>query len=522
MATDNQETSQQIQGAVAAVAAPLALPDQVVEASTAATLSRIDAFLAEPAPKRALAIWIENRLPAAALRAESADQPRRAISQLLSRDIAGLDAAINKQLNAIIHNPKFQKLEASWRGLVYLLEHEDSERKIKIRVLNASWPDLTRDIERAIEFDRSELFEKIYTEQFGTRGGEPFGMLIGDYNVRHRPGPNHPSDDLETLRGIAGVAAAAFAPFICAADSGILGLEHFGQLERPLNLTSTFDQLEYARWKSFRQMEDAKFIGLTLPRVLMRLPYGEDSTRIDHFRFHEDVAGPDQRKYLWGNAAFAFGGVVMRAFADFGWMADIRGFKRDDLSGGLVNDLPQCSFGMEQGEAGCRFSTEVVISDTMEKELEALGFIPLSQCQYTNESVFFSNNSVHKPKTYTDNLTTVNARISGMLQYVFCVSRFSHYLKIQASDRIGGYQDVQKVQDWLTNWLNEYTADVNNTNPAVLAKYPLREASVVVTEVPGKPGVFKCVIQLSPHYQMDSLSAGLKLTTEIAAPASPK
>jgi len=200
-------------------------------------------------------------------------------------------------------------------------------------------------------------------------------------------------------------------------------------------------------------------------------------------------------------------------------MADIRGFRRDDLSGGLVSDLPACSFGLEEGDEGCRFSTEVAVSDTMEKELGGLGFIPLSHCQYSNDTVFFSNYSLHKPKAYTDPLTTVNARISGMLQYVFCVSRFSHYLKIQARDRMGGFSDAQKLQEWLNGWLNEYTADDNNTSLAIRAKYPLREAQVEVREVPGKPGIYTCVMQLSPHYQMDALSAGLKLSTQLAAPA---
>jgi len=511
---DNPETEHH-SGATAvgdAGAAP-SLLDQVMAATAPQTFdeqTRLAAFLAERSPQAALALWVEGRVPAAG------PATLRGISQLLSRDIARIDAAINRQLNAILHHPRFQKLESTWRGLTYLLEHADPERNIKVRVLNATWAELTRDMERAVEFDQSALFQKVYSDEFGVAGGEPFGMLIGDYEVRHRPAADHPTDDLSTLTAISGVAAAAFAPFICAADPVLLGVDHFGQLERPMDLTATFDQVEYTRWKSFRQLDDARFIGLALPRVLMRLPHGEDSTRTDFFCFKEEVAGPDQRNYLWGNAAWALGGVVLRAFADFGWMADIRGFRRGEQSGGIVSDLPVCSFAMDAGDIGTRFSTEVLISDPLEKELGNLGFIPLCHSQYSDDSVFYSNASANKPKVYNEALATVNARISGMLQYVLCVSRFSHYLKVQARSRIGGFTEPQELEDRLSKWLNEYTADDNNSSAEVRARFPLREASVQIREHPEKPGTFLCVMQLCPHYQMDTMSAGIRLTTEMA------
>ncbi len=292
--------------------------------------SRLEAFLAEPEVGAALRIWL-------GVAAERASTPNRdAILARLSADVARLDALLSEQVNAILHHPRFQQLEASWRGLQYLTEQAYGAELVKIRMLNISWSEVSRDIERAIEFDQSQLFAKIYNEEFGTPGGEPFGVLLGDYSVRHRPDANHRVDDITVLQGLSHIAAAAFAPAIVGTDPAFFGLDDFTELGLPLNLPSTFQQVEYTRWQSFRDTEDARFLGLTLPRVLMRIPYADDGSRSDRFRFEERVEGPDNSRYLWGNAVYAYGAILTRAFSESGWLANIQGVERGSDSGGLL------------------------------------------------------------------------------------------------------------------------------------------------------------------------------------------
>jgi type VI secretion system ImpC/EvpB family protein len=469
---------------------------------------RLRDFLAEPSPLKALALWVgEERLRAL--------RDKTALRNLLSRDIARIDALLSEQVNAILHHPQFQGLEASWRGLRYLVEGADPEEGIKVRVLSVSWKELARDAERAAEFDQSQLWRKIYNEEFGMPGGEPFGVLIGDYELRHRPAADHPIDDLDVLESISHVAAAAFAPFLAAASPALLGLESFNQLERPMELGKIFQHEEYLRWRSFRDSEDSRFVGLTLPRVLMRLPYRADGSRADGFRFHEDVEGPDSRKYLWGNAAYAFGAVLLRAFTESRWLAEIRGVKRDELGGGLVTGLPVHSFGMEAAGVAGKCSTELTITDQQEKELGDLGFVPLCHLKDTEHCAFYGNASVQKPKTYTEIAATMNARISSMLQYMLCVSRFAHYLKVRTQYKIGGFTEAQMLEDDLNRWINDYVAPDAEASPAVKAKFPLREAQVQVKEAPGRPGSYQCVMHLMPHYQLDTVTASVSLKTEM-------
>ena len=333
-----------------------------------------------------------------------------------------------------------QKLEASWRSLRFLVEQTPEGSNVKIKVLNASWRELTRDLTvRSLEFDQSDLFRKVYNDAFGTPGGEPFSVLLGDYEIRHRSSAEHPYNDLETLDAISGVAAAAFAPFIASAHPSILELQDFAHLERPLDLTRTFDNLEYLKWKAFRNKEDSRFVGLALPHVLARLPYTDDSGRTDGFRFREDVAGLDRKKYLWGNAAYAFGAVLIRSFVETGWLADIRGARRGELSGGLVDGLPVHSFSTDKRGVAPKSSTDAIVTDAQEKELGMLGFIPLCHCQDTELAAFYGNSSVQQPLEYDKNSATLNARMSAMLQYILCASRFAHYLKVMARDRIGTF-----------------------------------------------------------------------------------
>jgi type VI secretion system ImpC/EvpB family protein len=470
----------------------------------------LDEFLREPSPREALLRWLAWRAP------DAEHFSKDEVVRLLGRDVARLDALLTRQVNAILHHPRFQRLEASWRGLRYLTEQADGAENVKIRVLSVSWSEIARDLERAIEFDQSQLFRKVYNDEFGTPGGEPFGLLLGDYEIRPRPSAEHPVDDVAALGAISQVAAAAFAPFVAGVHPSMFGLDQFSELEQPLHLDKTFNQLEYLKWNAFRQTEDARFVGLTLPRVLMRLPYEDDGSRVDGFRFHEDVASPDRSAYLWGNAAYAFGAVVVRAFAETGWLAGIRGVERDALKGGLAPGLPVHCFSTDRHGVAPKCSTDVVVGDFQEQELSELGFISLCHCADTEFSAFYGNHSVQIPKRYDEAAATMNARISAMLQYMLCVSRFAHYLKVAARDKIGAFSEAHECEDYLNHWLQQYVTSDSEAPTEVKARYPLREASVRVREHPGKPGSYLCVAHLWPHLELDEATSTLKVTTELS------
>ncbi|MCI0460190.1 MAG: type VI secretion system contractile sheath large subunit [Gemmataceae bacterium] len=468
----------------------------------------LEQFLAEPVPGKALALWLSRhsfRTP----------PTKEQIARILARDIARLDALLSRQINAILHHPAFQKLEARWRGLRYLIEQVPEGCNIKVRVLSITWKELTRDLERALEFDQSQLFQKVYEEEFGTPGGTPFSVLLGDYEVRHRPAPDSPTDDIQALMGIASVAAAAFAPFITAAHPSVLALDRFTDLERPLALPRTFEQVEYLRWRVFRQSADARFVGLTLPRVLMRLPYG-DNGRVDGFRFREEVGALDRSEYLWGSAIYAFASILVRGFADYGWLANIRGVPDGPGGGGVVTGLPVHSFCTDRTGVAPRSSTDALITDFQEKELGELGFIPLCHCPDTELCAFFGNQSVQRPQQYDQPAATANARLSAMLQYMLCVSRFAHYLKVIARDKIGSFAGPSDCEEYLHRWLLDYTLADDKADPETRARYPLREFRVQIREHPAKPGTYLGVFQLRPHFQLDQVSSAVRLVTELA------
>ncbi len=435
--------------------------------------------------------------------------------RVLIRAIAQIDALLTRQVNAILHHPAFQRLEAAWRGLDYLVSRAEEAENVKVRVLHLSWKELVRDLERAIEFDQSQLFRKVYSDEFGTPGGEPFGILLGDYEVRHRPSPDHPTDDIGALSAASAVAAAAFAPLVVAADPVLFDLQHYSELERPLNLSETFARKEYAKWESLRKLDDTRFVGIVLPRVLMRLPYADCRPRPDDFLFREDVGIPDRRNYLWGNAVYAFGGVIVQAFADSGWFADIRGVTPGVRGQGLVTGLPTHSFGTDKLGVAPKSSTEVIVTEVREKELAELGFIPLCHCPGTDLAAYYSNTSLHRAASYDREAGTANARMSAMLQYVLCVSRFAHYLKVIARDRVGSFSDPAATEEYLQRWLLNYTTSNTDADPSLRSRYPLRDAGVTVRETPGKPGVFQCVMHLSPHAQLDQATVGVRLATEL-------
>jgi type VI secretion system ImpC/EvpB family protein len=492
------------------------LIDSVISATVAAPAdrtaaqrasNRLDRFLQAATPADALRCWLGSQAP----------KDKRQLVQILGRDIAALDALLSDQVNAILHHPRFQELEASWRGLNYLVEHVEEGTSVKVRVLNMSWRELSRDLERAIEFDNSQLFRKIYSEEFGTPGGEPFSVLIGDYQIHPFPSADHRFDDIGTLTGISQVAAAAFAPFISSAHPSMFGLDHYSEMDRPLRLSQSFEQANFIKWRAFRDTEDSRFVGLTLPRILMRTPYEDDGSRVDGFRYQEDVAGPDHRKYLWGNPAYAFAGVLVRSFAESGWLADIRGVQRGIEGGGLVTGLPKHSYSTDKRGLIQKTSTDVVITDVREKELCELGFIPLCDCKDTEFSAFYSNQSVQKPKIYDIQAATMNARISTMLQYMLCVSRFTHYLKVLTRDRVGSFVEARECEDYLQRWISRYVTADTAASSEVKARYPLREARVQVREQPDKPGNFLCVAHLWPHFELDELSAAIRVKSDLAS-----
>ena len=496
--------------------ATLGLVDAVLDASPTVrtrSSSTLDEFLAAGTLGDAMKVWSR------AAHVDPQQTKLRQVTRWLNRDIARLDALLSRQVNVILHHPRFQKLEASWRGLKYLVEQVQDSQSTRIRILDASWKTLVRDLDRAIEFDQNQLFKKIYSEEFGTSGGEPFSVLLGDYEIRPGPRPGSPMDDLDALQNISQVAAASFAPFIASADSSLLGLDSFGELERPLNLQAIFEQPEFLKWRKLRQTEDARFVGLTLPQILMRLPYEDRGTRVDGFRFQEKLTAGRAKDYLWGNAAYAFGAVLIRAFNQSGWLADIRGVRPDRDEGGLVTGLPTQSFNTDSLGVVTKCSTDVMVTDFQEKELSELGFIPLCHCKDSEYSAFYSNVSIQKPAVYDEQTATANARISAMLQYMLCVSRLSHYLKVLGREKVGSFTEASDCEHFLNEWLQQYITQDDEAPLDVKAKYPLREAQVEVREQPGKPGSYYCVVHLQPHYQLDDMTTGIILSTELA-PAS--
>src|SRR5271169_929065 len=340
--------------------------------------------------------------------------------------VAQIDHLISLQLNEILHNPAFQKLEASWRGIKYLMDQSETSAMLKLRVLNVSKKELLRDLQRAPEFDQSVMFKKVYEDEFGIFGGEPFSALIGDYEFSKHP------EDIELLEKVSQVAAGAHAPFLTAASPELLNLDSFAQLGDPRDIGKIFDSTEYAKWKSFRASEDSRYVGLAMPRVLMRLPYGKDTKPIDDFNFEEGVDGSDHSKYLWGNAAYALGARLTQAFAKYGWCAAIRGVE----GGGLVEGLPAHTFHTDEGDVALKCPTEIAITDRREKELADQGLIPLVHCKGTDKAAFFSIQSCNKPKLYDSDDASANARISAQLPYMMATCRFAHYLKAMMRDKI--------------------------------------------------------------------------------------
>lgn len=428
---------------------------------------------------------------------------------MINARIAQIDRLISDQLNEVMHNPEFQKLEGSWRGLQYLVSQSETGEGMKIRVMNTSKKDLLKDMEKASEFDQSALFKKIYEEEYGMFGGASYGALIGDYEFS-----NHPQD-MALLEKISQVAAASHAPFISAASPGLFNWDSFEELGGPRDLAKIFQGADYAKWRSFRETEDSRYVALTLPHILMRLPYGQDNVPVEAFNYEEDVDGTDSSKYLWGNAAYALGTRLTDAFAKYSWCAAIRGVE----GGGLVEGLPVHTFKTDEGDVALKCPTEIAITDRREKEFADLGFIPLVHCKGTDYAAFFSTQTANKAKVYDSDSANASARLSSQLQYLLAVSRFAHYLKSIMRDKIGSFMTRKNAEDFLNKWISNYVLLDDNAGQEMKAKYPLREARIDVSEIPGKPGAYRAVSFLKPHFQLDELSVSLRLVADLPPPA---
>ncbi len=434
-------------------------------------------------------------------------------SMTLSRDteaminarIAQIDHLLSIQLNEILHHPSFQKLEGTWRGLRYLLDQSETSTMLKIRVLNVSKKELLRDLQRAPEFDQSATFKKVYEEEFGIFGGEPFGALVGDYEFGKHP------EDMELLEKMSQVAAGAHAPFLTAASADMFGLDSFTSLGTPRDLAKIFDNTEYAKWKSFRQSEDSRYVGLCVPHVLGRLPYGKDTKPVEGFNYEEGVDGTDHSKYLWSNAAYALGARLTQSFASYGWCASIRGVE----GGGLVEGLPTHTFRTDEGDVAMKCPAEVAITDRREKELADMGFIPLVHCKGTDYAAFFSAQSAQKPKMYDNEAANANARLSAQLPYLLAVCRFAHYMKTIMRDKVGSFMSRSDCERFLNQWIMQYVTEDDSASATVKSQYPLRQARVEVAEIPGKPGCYRAVAFLRPHFQLDELTVSLRLVADL-------
>ena len=490
--------------------------------SNSVTYSGTDTFHSREACLASLKEFIAETDTLEALRfcfADVAGHPKikktNNIVSTINRTIAQIDHLIKDQLNIIIHSEKFKKLEASWRGLWYLADQAGGTRNIKLKVLDINWAEVVKDIERALEFDQSQLFQKIYSEEYDAPGGEPYSVLIGDYEVSHRPSPRHPSDDITTLQGIAQVAAASFAPFIASASSEFFGLDDFSSLGLPLNLPKIFSQREYAQWRSLREKADSRFIGLTLPHILMRRPYRTKPGSYKGLFFYEKPIHCADEQFLWGNACYAFASILIREFANVGWFGHIRGVPRNEIGGGLLTNLPVDSFATDKEGIATRPVTDVIITDQVEKEISDLGLIPLCQCYDTPFAAFYSNPSIQNPKGVTQKGVEVNAKLSAMLQHVLCASRIAHYIKMMVQDKTGSFITAEECENYLRDWLFQYTSNREDLAWEEQARYPLKDSRVSVREHPQRKGHFLSKIHLVPHYQLEQMVTELELVTEL-------
>lgn len=433
----------------------------------------------------------------------------RNLTITLNNAIDEIDKAISAQLAAIMHAPEFVKLEGSWRGLNYLVKNTETSANLKIRVLNASKREVSKDLAKAVEFDQSRLFKSIYEDEFGTPGGEPMGALVGDFEF------GNSFEDVQLLQGVSMIAAASFAPFISAAGPQMFGFEDFTELAKPRDLEKIFETAEYAKWRSFRESDDSRFVALAMPRVLSRMPYGPNTVPVDEFNYDETNGSTTgelpHESYCWMNAAYVLGTRLTDAFAKSGWCTAIRGAE----NGGKVENLPMHIFSSDDGDQDLKCPTEVGITDRRDAELGKLGFLPLCHYKNTDYAVFFGAQTAHKAKVYDRPEATANAAVSARLPYMMATSRFAHYLKVMGRDKVGSFMEAKDCEAWLNRWISNYVNANDSAGEESRAKYPLRDAKVTVQEIPGRPGSYNAVAWMRPWLQMEELTTSLRMVARI-------
>jgi len=441
---------------------------------------------------------------------KSALKPGQTVSKDVETNIklwiSTIDQKLTVQLNEIMHHPNLQKLEGTWRGLHHLVSQSETGETLQIKVMNVSKDELKNDLERAVEFDMSETFKKVYEEEFGTLGGNPFGMLLGDYDFDCRRSP-----DVKLLAGLAGIAASAHAPFVSAVSPKSFNMERFSELSNPRDLAKIFTGPDYAAWQAFRESEDSRFVALTCPRVLAREVYGEKFNPVAEFNFEENVDGTDHDKYTWMNSSWTYATRITDAYSKYGWVARTRGVE----GGGKVEGLPVHTFPTDDGDVAMKCPTEIAITERREQELEKLGFLSLIHCKGKPFAAFMSATSCQKAKKYDKDNATANAILSTKFNQLMCCSRFAHFLKIMVRNRIGSFMERQDMEIWLQRWINNYViGNPEGASDETKAKYPLAWAEIKVQDVPGQPGVYRAVAHMRPHFQLEALDISLRMVAK--------
>lgn len=437
----------------------------------------------------------------------------------IERDIVTLDRMITRQLDAILHHTRLRRLEGSWRALDWLAVSLPLSGRIKLRFLDLTWHEVCRDLERATAFDQSNLFRQIYEQEFGIAGGEPFGLLVADYEIRHRPGPGAPTDDISALTALSQVAAAAFAPLVVGASPALFGVDDFGALSGVPDPVAVMAEADYQRWKKLRAQSDTRFLAVTLPRVTMRRPWSETLHHARGFRYQEERGTPEAR--VWSTAGYLVAACAIRAFETYSWPADMRGYDIDREGGGVIDTLAQPLASIDPPEGNGRPALDLILTDRQERALVAAGFMPISAIPFGGELLIGTARSLQQPDTgYSGpnkGEAIANSQLSAQFNSILCVSRFSHYLKVMGRDMTGAFLTANEIQERLRRWLARYTT-ANPGGMDSLALYPLRHAEVSVSDDLARPGVFSCVIHLEPHFQLDDVAVTFRLVTELSAP----
>jgi len=484
------------------------------QAAPAAEAAELNAF--ESLLRKDFAPKTDNALESIKAGVQTLAQQALANTTLVSDDaiktieamIAAIDARLTEQVNQIMHHEAFRQLEGTWRGLHYLVNNTETDETLKIRVLNISKKDLGKTIKKfkGTAWDQSPLFRKLYEEEFGTPGGEPYGCLMGDYFFDHTP------PDVEIMQGMAQIGAAAHAPFIAGAAPTLMNMDSWRQLADPRDLTKIFQTAEYAPWRSLRDSDDARYLGLAMPRYLARIPYGAKTDPVEDFAFEEDTEGADHNKYVWANAAFAMATNITKSFKLYGWCTRIRGVE----SGGMVEGLPVHTFPTDDGGVDMKCPTEIAITDRREAELAKNGMMPLSHWKNTDYACFIGAQSLQKPAEYDDADATANANLAARLPYLFATCRFAHYLKCMVRDKIGSFKERTDMEVWLNQWIQKYVDGSPATSTEEYkSSHPLAQAQVVVEEVEGNPGYYRSKFFLRPHYQLEGLTVSLRLVSKL-------